>query len=191
MTTFFGLCDSAGNPTGAASDNNGGGGVSVWNNTAVKTFTCPGSGSRTVTEISADVHLSAGTANIRCAIYSNDGSTLIAQGTAAVALAGAVDAWQGHLTQGTITPNPATLTGGTSYVLIASASGGSGTTNTDHADSTANSLKFDNTDRTAGYSGALPAGTIANPLWPVRVGLADVVSGAAPVGGFIAPPLLW
>lgn len=177
MTTFFGLCDSAGVASGSASDNNGGGGVSVWNNTAVKTFTCPGSGSQTVNEISSDLHLTTGSSNVRCAIYSNDGSTLIAQGTAAVALAGAADTWQGHVGQANITPNPATLTGGTLYILIASASGGSGTTATDHADSTANSLKFDSTDRTGGYSGALPAGTIGNPLWPVRVGLAD--AGAA------------
>lgn len=178
MTTYFGLCDSAGNPTGAASDNNGGSGVSVWNNISVKTFTCSGTGAQTVTEISSDVHLSSGSANGRCAIYSNDGSTLIAQGAAAFALAGAADTWQGHVGQGNITPNPATLTGGTSYVLIASFSGGSGTTNTDHADATANSLSFDGTDRSTGYSGALPAGTQGSPLWPVRVGLADQVASS-------------
>lgn len=185
MTTYFGLCDSAGNPTGAASDNNGGSGVRVWNNNAVTVFTCPGSGSQTVTEITSDLHLSAGSANVRCAIYSNDSATLIAQGTGAVALSGAVDAWQGHIGQAAITPNPATLTGGTSYVLVASASGGSGTTNTDHADATANSLKFDSTDSTAGFPASLPAGTIGNPVWPVRVGLAD----AAPSGGLLSIPL--
>lgn len=173
MTTFFGLCNSAGVASGSASDNNGGSGVSVWNNQAVTAFTCPGSGSQTVTEITTDVHLSSGTANTRCAIYSNDGSTLIAQGTGAVALSGSSDTWQGHIGQANITPNPATLTGGTKYVLIASFSGGSGTTNTDHGSSTANSLTFDSTDRTGGYSGALPAGTQGNPLWPVRVGLSD------------------
>jgi len=173
MTTFFGLCNSAGVASGSASDNNGGSGVSVWNNQAVISFTCPGSGSQTINEISSDLHLSSGSANVRCAVYSNDGSTLIAQGTGAVALSGASDAWQGHIGQANITPNPATLTGGTKYVLVASASGGSGTTATDHADSTSNSLIFDSTDRTGGYSGALPAGTTGNPLWPVRVGLID------------------
>jgi len=176
MATFFGLCDASGNPTGSASDNNGGSGVSVWNNTAVEVFTCPGAGSQTLSEISADVHLSSGTANIRCAVYSSDGSTLIAQGTAAVALSGAVDSWQGHTSQATITPNPATLTGGTTYILIASASGGSGTTATDHADSTANSLKFDGTDRTGGYAGALPAGTTGNPMWPVRAAVTAAIA---------------
>lgn len=177
MSTFFGLCDAAGVATGAASDNNGGSGVRVWNNTAVEVFTCPGAGSQNIAEISADVHLSSGSANIRCAIYSSDGNTLIAQGTAAVALSGATDAWQGHVGAANITPNPATLTGGTSYILVASASGGSGTTATDHGDATANSLKFDGTDSTGGYGATLPAGTTGSPMWPVR---ASVDPAAAP-----------
>jgi hypothetical protein len=179
MTTYFGLCDSSGVATGSASDNNGGNAATVWNNTAVKVFTCPGSGSQTINEITSDLKLISGTDNVRCAVYSSDGSTLIAQGSAAVALSGASDSWQGHIGQANITPNPATLTGGTSYILVVSTNGTSGTAGTDHADSTANSMKFDTTDRTTGYSGALPAGTTANPIWPVRVGLAD----AAPPSG--------
>ena len=169
MATFFGLCDSAGNPTGAASDNDGGTTVSVWNNIAVKTFQCPGTGTQVVKEISADIKLISGSSNMRCAIFSNDSGTLIAQGNSAVAVAGAADSWQGHLTQASITPNPATLTGGTNYVLVVSVSAGPGTVGTDHADSTANSFKFDNVDRSGGYGATLPAGTAGNPIWPVRV----------------------
>lgn len=170
MTTYFGLCDSAGNPTGSATDSSGGSAASLWNNTAVDVFTCPGSGSQTVNEITADINIASSGANVRCAIYDSTGATLIAQGSAAIAISGTVDSWQGHIGQANITPNPATLTGGTSYILIVSNSAG-GAVGTTHGDVTTNSAKFDLTDRTGGYSGALPAGTISNPLWPVRVGI--------------------
>lgn len=173
-TTYFGLCDSAGNPTGSATDSTGGGAATLWNNTAVEVFTCPGSGSQTVNEITADLNISGAGANMRCAIYSSDAVTLIAQGTAAVAISGAVDSWQGHIGQANITPNPTNLTGGTTYVLVVTVSGGSG--GTTHGDAAANSNKFDTTDRTAGFSGALPAGTISSPMWPVRVGV-DAAAG--------------
>jgi hypothetical protein len=169
MTTYFGLCDSAGNPTGSATDSTGGGTATLWNNTAVDVFTCPGSGSQTVNEITADLNITGAAANALCAIYSSDGATVIAQGAAAVTIVGATDTWQGHVGQANITPNPATLTGGTSYILAVTCSAGSiGTT---HGDATTNSAKFDTVDRTAGFSGALPAGTTSQPAWPVRAGV--------------------
>lgn len=179
MTTYFGLCDSAGNPTGSATDSSGGGSASLWNNTAVDVFTCPGSGSQTVNEITADINIAASGANMRCAIYSSDGSTLIAQGAAAVAVSGTTDTWQGHIGQANITPNPATLTGGTAYILIVSNSAG-GAVGTTHGDVTANSAKFDLIDRTGGYSGALPAGTVGSPAWPVRVGVVAAAATSLP-----------
>lgn len=176
-TTYFGLCDSAGNPTGSATDSTGGGAASLWNNTAVDAFTCPGSGSQTVNEITADINISTGAVNMRCAIYSSDGLTLIAQGAAAVAISGAADSWQGHIGQANITPNPATLTGGTSYILVVTVSAGGGTT---HADATANSAKFDLVDRTGGFPASLPAGTVGSPAWPVRVGVVATGGGGGP-----------
>lgn len=175
-TTYFGVCDSAGNPTGSATDSSGGSAASLWNNTAVLVFTCPGSGAQTVNEITADLNIAASGANMRCAIYSADGLTLIAQGSAAVAVVGTTDTWQGHIGQANITPNPVTLTGGTSYILVVSNSAG-GAVGTTHGDGTANSAKFDLIDRTTGFSGALPAGTIASPMWPVRVGVDAASSG--------------
>lgn len=181
MTTYFGLCDAAGNPTGSATDSSGGGAATLWNNTAVDVFTCPGSGSQTVNEITADLNISGAGANMRCAIYDSTGTTLIAQGAAAVAISGATDSWQGHIGQANITPNPATLTGGTSYILIVSVSAGSG--GTTHGDATTNSAKFDTVDRTGGYSGALPAGTTSQPAWPVRVGvIAAAITGLPQIG---------
>jgi hypothetical protein len=150
----------------------------LWNNTAVDVFTCPGSGSQTVNEITADLNISGAAANALCAIYDSTGATLIAQGTAAVAISGATDTWQGHVGQANITPNPATLTGGTSYVLVVTVSTGNG--GTTHGDATTNSSKFDTVDRTAGFSGALPAGTIAQPMWPVRVGVVAAAATSLP-----------
>lgn len=80
-------------------------------------FTCPGSGNQIVKELSA--YLYYGTAaNVRLAIYNSAGNSLICQGTAKVNCAEASKTWQGHMTQESITPNPATLTGGTDYILI-------------------------------------------------------------------------
>jgi hypothetical protein len=178
MTTYFGLCDSAGNPTGSATDSTGGGTATLWNNVAVEVFTCPGSGSQTVNEITADLNITGPAANALCAIYSSDGNTLIAQGTAAVTIVGATDTWQGHTGQASITPNPATLTGGTSYILAVTCSAGSiGTT---HGDATTNSAKFDTVDRTAGFPASLPAGTISQPAWPVRVGVIAAAATSLP-----------
>lgn len=176
MTTYFGLCDSAGNPTGSATDSSGGGSATLWNNTAVDVFTCPGSGPQTVVEITADLNISGAGANMRCAIYDSSGTTLIAQGSAAVAISGATDSWQGHVGQANITPNPVTLTGGTSYILVVTVSAGSG--GTTHGDAALSSSKFDLTDRTGGFAGALPAGTIAEPVWPIRVGVVAAGGGA-------------
>jgi hypothetical protein len=79
-------------------------------------WACPGSGSQTVKELSALVYYSAST-NIRLAIYSSDGATLIAQGTAEVLCEQTTATWQGHMAQGDVTPNPVNLTGGTNYIL--------------------------------------------------------------------------
>jgi len=80
-------------------------------------FTCPGSGNQIVKELSA--YLYGGTAaNVRLAVYNSAGNSLICQGTAKVNCAQTSKTWQGHMDAGSITPNPATLIGGTAYVLI-------------------------------------------------------------------------
>lgn len=169
MTTYFGLCDSAGNPTNTDANNTGGTEVD-WNGT--QTFTCPGSGSQTITEITADVHQGVGGAyNIRCAVYDSTGATRIAQGAAAVAVVGASDTWQGHVGQANISPNPATLTGGTNYILAVAANGDLTSAHTKNG--TTGIGKFDGTDETGGFPASLPAGSTAGAVFAVRVGLAD------------------
>lgn len=171
MATYFGLCDSAGNPSGAAAANSGSA-ETDWNGT--QTYTCPGSGSQTIVEMSADLK-NVTNYNIRLAVYDTAGTTLIAQGTAAVAVSGAADSWQGHLTQADITPNPATLTGGTNYLIVVSASGDM---QTNHALS--GSGQFAAVDETAGYPASLPAGTGSSVLFPVRVGVSAAGDTSTP-----------
>ncbi len=161
--TYFGLCDAAGNPTGAAAANTGGA-ETDWNSNQV--YTCPGSGTQVIQEISADVK-NVTNYNIRLAVYNVSGTTLIAQGTAAVAVVGASDSWQGHLVAANITPNPANLTGGTNYIIAITSSGD---TQTNHA-VTGGTDKFDATDNTGGFPANLPAGSAASALLPVRVGV--------------------
>lgn len=170
MTTYFGACDSSGNPTGSTSTGTGGA-ETDWNNST--TFTCPGSGSQTVTEITAFIK-KVGAYNFRLAIFNSAQNTLIAQGTAAVAAAGASDNWQGHTTQASITPNPATLTGGTSYVLVITSNGD---TESDHWLTGASGTgRFVSTDFTGGFTNAsLGSPSAATLVPPVRVGLLDAV----------------
>lgn len=102
MATYFG-------PSGITS--NAGGPAALWLRTAAAT--CPGSGSQTVKELSSYIRYTSG--NTRLALYDTSGN-LICQGTGEVAI-GNTAGWQGHLVQSGITPNPTTITGGTSYKI--------------------------------------------------------------------------
>lgn len=115
-TQYFGSTTIAGASTDATENQ-----ITFFNQT--QTFTCPGSGTMTIQELSAYCDLGTGTGTIRLAIYNAAGTTLIAQGTAAVTVV-AGPSWQGHLTQASMTPNPATLTGGTNYTIAISIGGG-------------------------------------------------------------------
>lgn len=172
MTTYFGACDAAGNPTGATSSGTGSA-ETDWNNTT--TFTCPGSGAQTVTEISAFIKV-VGAYNFRLAIFNAAQNSLIAQGTGAIAASGAADNWQGHMNQAAITPNPVTLTGGTTYTLAIT---GSGDIESDHWLTGASGTgRFVGTDFTAGFTnGSLGSPSAATLVPPVRVGLQDATGG--------------
>jgi len=78
-------------------------------------FTCPGTGSQTIKELSAYVKANTTGKYFRAAIYDTS-HNLIAQGASALELS-TTAGWQGHTTQSSITPNPATLTGGTQYEI--------------------------------------------------------------------------
>jgi len=171
-TTYFGLCDSAGNPTGAAAANTGSA-ETDWNNAT--TYTCPGSGTQVIQEISADLK-NVTNYNIRLAVYNTAGTTLIAQGTAAVAVTGATDSWQGHLVPTSITPNPANLTGGTNYLIVVSSSGDMQTNHATNGGGTDGS--FASVDETGGYPASLPGSSASSILFPVRVGVSPPASSS-------------
>lgn len=157
MTTYFGL-----DPTG--SSDNSGGNASIWNISLV--LTCPGVGDQEIQELSAYVdNNGAGTPHIRVAIYSADGATRIAQGAAEVTAPG-VRAWTGHLTPADITPNPATLVGGTSYVLVVTMDGDVGSEK-----STGTDGNYDLVDYTGGFPATWTIGVAGGSSWCVRCGV--------------------
>jgi hypothetical protein len=79
-------------------------------------FTCPGSGNQTVVELSSYCKTNGGTpGNIRLAVYNNDWTAKICEGSAEVNVDSSEYGWRGHLVQSGITPNPTTLTGGVKY----------------------------------------------------------------------------
>jgi len=174
MTTYFGLCDAAGNPTSATAGNTGAA-ETDWNNAII--FTCPGTGTQVVNEISANLK-NVTNYNIRLAIFNTAGTTKLAEGTAAVAIVGAADSWQGHIGQANITPNPANLVGGTNYIIAITSSGDTQSNHCSNVGGTDG--RFNASDLTAGFGASLPAGTDAPLVFPVRAGVQAPVSGAVP-----------
>jgi hypothetical protein len=166
--TYFGNVDSSGNPLYSSTTNTGGV-VTGWNYGTETEFTCPGSGSQLVKYLQVMCNSSLGAAHSRLAIYSSDGATLIAQGSAEFSITGGSDAWQGH----TWTTGFPVLTGGTKYRIAVCADGDVQTT---HARDSypSNCGYYDTVDRTGGFSEPLPAGSQGNVLWPMRCGVEPV-----------------
>jgi uncharacterized Zn-binding protein involved in type VI secretion len=173
--TYFGLCNAAGVASQSHTDNSGGA-YYIWNNNANFPFTCPGTGTQNIVELSAMVHIGTGTPNIRCAVYSADYDTVIAQGTAKVAVSGSSDTWQGHMTAASV--GNASLTGGTNYVLVV---GSDGDMATDHC-KVSDGIYFGG-DKTGGYSGAISGSP--GYLWPVRCGVEPAAGGGVTGPSFI------
>lgn len=158
--------------------------------------TCPGSGNQIVKELSGYVKSWGGPyGNMRLAIYSADGSTKICEGTEEVEVSNVTVGWVGH-SQVNITPNPATLVGGTDYYLVYSFDLndtlqhfiGSGTTkyrgSEDHADGFPSSILFVGwstfTDRSYNIRcGVDPAGTIHTVSCGDGIAIGEGASGGA------------
>lgn len=173
--TYFGLVTSDGTITGDNTDDNTGtSAVAYWNGTQV--WTCPGTGNQTVKEISVYAKYK-GASNVLIGIYSEDGLTKIAEGTAQVAVVGASYSWQGHMTQASITPNPVNLVGGTNYKIFAAADG-------DHymrAKSGASGIgRYKLTDYTAGLPAAIPTSSANTLVQALRVGVEAAAGGGNP-----------
>jgi hypothetical protein len=117
LTTYFGVVNSDGSDITGTPGSDSDTTCLDWIN---ESFTCPGSGNQNIQEISVKCYPNGG-CNIRCGIYSSDGSTLIAEGTGEVALTGTTYAWQGHMSQAAVKAaggsSPGVLVGGTTYRL--------------------------------------------------------------------------
>jgi hypothetical protein len=168
MPTYFGQCDSSGNAIGSADDSSFGVAILLWY--ASKTFVCPGSGPQVISDLSGYVRNTAGSPLIRVGIYSVAGA-LIASGSSQVAVSSGSYAWVGHQTATAISPNPATLTGGTAYRLAlyfdstgtcdiqAQPGGSSGDTG------------YDGNSYATALPGTLPAGTSFADWFVIRCGV--------------------
>ena len=109
---YFGMCNSS---TGVISgdtldDNLGDGHLSVWNGTQV--FTCPGSGSVTLTGLHIYCRKASGSTDARIGLYTTGGALVI--DAEVFTVSGASYSWQG------VTGLSTTLTGGTNYVIFCS-----------------------------------------------------------------------
>ena len=162
MATYFGQQNISG------AEDLGNVGISKW-----MSAVCPGSGNQIIKELSGWI-TSAGGGNFRLAIYSADRSTKIAEGAEEIE---ATDgwAWQGHLTQVSITPNPATLVGGTTYVIGESFDKNDPHTKCENKSST---YGYARADYTGGWPASLGDGTEEGAwLWAMRCGVDPEAGG--------------
>jgi hypothetical protein len=126
-------------------------------NSAAATYTCPGTGSRKVSQLLAYVKTAG--SKFRLGIYNE--TTLVCEGTAAITIVSATGAWEGHATAATIksaggSGNDCNLTAGTGYRFGIAREPGAA-----HGmipGSTADEKYAMGTD----YTGGMPAGTAAS-----------------------------
>jgi len=168
--------------TATYSTNSPGGGAWDWNYNT--TFTCPGSGSRQVEELTIYTRQTSGACNIRLAIFTTSGS-LVAEGSAEVALSSTAG-WQGHIGTANLTPaggsagDPVYLTGGTSYKIVISRDGAIWY----YSDVSLGYSDAWHYSDTTEYTGGYPS-NLSDPSnqdygnWAVRIGLVE--SSAVPV----------
>lgn len=174
MADYFGYCNADG--TNKAVLHANGSGSSTRHNDAT-TFTCPGSGSKNVVELTFYCKKTAGSGgNIRMAVFSTDLQTLYAQGSAQVAITNeSTYDWYGHIGAGNITQS-ATLTGGTNYVLAICRDNGNVIDG--YYDTGAASAFHTSTDdfTETGFSAPLPTGTDSTANLAVRCGVEAALS---------------
>ncbi len=158
-TLYFGnVANTAGDLPGGTGHVGGGQSYTAWNYN--KVYTCPGSGNQDIQDISSYCDFGGGTAKIRLAVYSSDGTTLMAESSGDITVgSGDGAAWKGSLSAGVITQYHQ-LVGGTNYRIIVSPKAGG---NIDQyytsAGYTADDHRFNTTDYTAGFPATAPLGT--------------------------------
>jgi hypothetical protein len=162
-TTYFGP------QTDSATDNDSVAAI----NAPVAAYACPGSGNQTVVELS----FLYGSGKLLIGIYNSSGTTLICSGTASVSVTGSSLSWQGHLGAANITPNPATLVGGTSYLIVA-AYGGSISIHYGYDSPGGNPAWYSNADyTTSGLPASISPTGNNSELVCIRCGVTPAVGG--------------
>lgn len=106
MSDYFGDTDLSSNTYGPSA---------AYDISNTRLYTCPGTGDQTVDSMEMYTRRYSAFANIRLAVYSNASpAALQCQGAAEVAI-DTTASWDGHVGAANISPNPTTLSGGTSY----------------------------------------------------------------------------
>lgn len=166
MATFFGWNDDQTNYL------EGYNGYWIRNSTGY-IFTCPGSGTQVVQEISALTAVSSGTGQFRMAIY-NSSNSKVCEGTGLVSITNTTRAWNGHMSPSAITPNPANLTGGATYKIALY----------DHTSvlriyytSVASTITYGANDYSAGFPSTLAEGTSSAERVCIRASVDPAAAG--------------
>lgn len=167
-TTLFGSTGNLGNDSCRRNKN------------FVTGYTCPGSGSRTVEELTAYIKQGLGASNFRLALYTT-ALARVCQGAAELQPTGSYG-WQGHIGQANISPNPVTITGGVQYFIAITYDGSGSAYQTIYLEIGASGdASYINTDYTAGFPDPLGAGTDTTPKYNLRCGVQEVGGGGLPI----------
>ena len=144
------------------------GGYTVGNLTA--TFTCPGTGSQDVVELSCRAFYVGTQTYVRLSIYTSDGSTKICEGVGKTALPSSIG-WVGHgsLMSNALTPTTPTLTGGDTYLVRASFDGSGNQANI--CTSSGSGDGYSSSDYYDGYPSTAPSLSDLPGLMCIRVGV--------------------
>lgn len=157
VVTYFGYCNSDGTLTGGApSTDNPGASQGWWNDTQV--FTCPGTGNQDVQSMEIQCFSNgSATARVNIAVYSLNGLTRLAYGTADIgaAFTPTTFAWQGYTSPAQITQSAA-LVGGTTYKLYAQSVIGTDNITLGYYSGAANATGY-HTSATTGAPSAIPS----------------------------------
>lgn len=146
-------------------------------------YSCPGSGSQNIQELSLYGYRSGNPVNIRLGVYSSNGLSLIAEGVAEVAV-NTTPGWQGHMTQASVKAaggsSPGVLVGGTSYKFCFTTDLGASSMRVSYGSGNIHYLSD------ADYTGGMPANlssltSTASEQFHMRCGVDPVAGLSIPV----------
>lgn len=171
MTQYFGAVDANGDPSGSATNNDGG--FIFW-----RAYTCPGSGTKTPSLFQLMGHqaLHSGSVGARLGLYNSGGTSLLwDSGQFTVNDNSGVDYWVGPASLSGI-PD---LTGGTDYTFCWCSENNLNGIASDHVDSTRSDGEYYNYAShaldyyTNGLPSSLPTPDSQYDMYPMRIAVPD------------------